>query len=67
VSIPGAGLHPIKPHDKRPLKRRLSDANFRKRLPPEPVATEKRRFFRTWIRVIKKEKADDLRKRVEAM
>ncbi len=66
ASIPGAGLHPIRPDGKPALKRRLSDADFRKQLPPEPQATEKRRFFRTWIRVIPKAKADDLRKRLEA-
>ncbi len=65
ASIPGSGLYPIKPHDKPPLRRQLSDPNFRKQLPPEPEAKEKRRFFRTWIRVIPKAKADDLRKRLK--
>jgi hypothetical protein len=65
VSIPEAGLYPIRAEGRPALKRQLSDPNFRKQLPPEPVATEKRRFFRTWIRVIPKAKADDLRKRVK--
>jgi hypothetical protein len=64
ASIPGAGLQAIRPDGKPVLKRRLSDPNFRKQLPPEPEATEKRRFFRTWIRVIPKAKADDLRRRL---
>jgi hypothetical protein len=64
ASIPDAGTHPIKPEGKPPLKRQLSDPDFRKLLPPEPEATEKRRFFRTWVRVIPKAKADDLRKRL---
>ena len=55
---------PIKPADKPPLKRRMSDANFRKRLPPAPAATEKRCFFRTWVRAVKREKVADLRKRL---
>jgi hypothetical protein len=65
ASIPESGLNPIKPLGKPPLKRRLSDPDFRKQLPPEPEATEKRRFFRTWIRVIPKAKADDLRRRLK--
>ena len=66
ASIPKAPQQPITPKNKRPLKRRLSQPDFRKLLPPEPIATEKRRFFRTWIRVISKTKADDLRRRLAA-
>jgi hypothetical protein len=62
ASIPEAGLYPIKPPGKPPLKRQLSDPDFRKQLPPEPEAIEKRRFFRTWVRVIPKAKAKLLEK-----
>lgn len=65
ASIPESGLYPIRPEGKPALKRQLSDPNFRRQLPPEPEAKERRRFFRTWIRVITKAKADDLRKRLK--
>jgi len=41
ASIPGSDLYPIKPNGKPPLKRRLSDADFRKTLPPAPAENEK--------------------------
>lgn len=73
ASIPGmwgaAGEtheYPIRPKSKPPLKRTLSNPDFRKRLPPEPAAHVKRRFFRTWIRVIPKAMADELPRRLEA-
>jgi len=55
---------PIKATDKPPLKRRLSNPDFRKQLPPAPEDKEKRCFFRSWVRVVKKEKVADLRKRI---
>jgi hypothetical protein len=64
ASIPVSGPSDIRGAGKPVLKRRLSNADFRKTLPPEPVATEKRRFFRTWVRAIKTAKADDLHRRV---
>jgi len=64
ASIPGTDLSPIKPNWKPPLKRRLSDADFRKTLPPAPAETEKRRFFRTWIRAVKTSKVEDLNRRL---
>lgn len=65
ASIPKSGKAKIRPKDKPPLKRRLSNAKFRKTLPPEPAPDEKRRFFRTWVRVVPASKADDLRRRVD--
>ena len=64
ASIPMSGLQTIKPANRPPLKRRLSDADFRKKLPPALAATEKRRFFRTWIRAVKTSKAKDLHSRL---
>ncbi|HUA44771.1 MAG TPA: hypothetical protein VMA77_06070 [Solirubrobacteraceae bacterium] len=64
ASIPGSDPHPIRPTGKPPLKRRLSDADFRKTLPPAPADTEKRRFFRTWIRAVKTTKVEELNRRL---
>src|SRR5205823_11664751 len=58
ASIPDPGgpiLSPIRPEGKPPLKRQLSAPDFRVHLPPAPAATETRCFFRTWIRVVKKD------------
>jgi hypothetical protein len=65
ASIPKAGPYPVKPTGKPALKRRLSQPDFRKQLGPAPGENEKRRFFRTWVRVIPKTKADDLRQALE--
>ena len=65
ASIPKAGEHPVKPRGRPALKRRLSQPDFRKQLGPAPGENEKRRFFRTWVRVIPKAKADALRKALE--
>lgn len=65
VSIPKSGKKTIRPKNKPPLKRRLSNPDFRRTLPPEPEPGEKRRFFRTWVRVVPTSKAQDLRRRVE--
>ena len=63
ASIPqmGGKVIPVRPTDDPPLKRRLSQADFRKLLPPAPGENEKRRFFRTWVRAIPEAKAADLR------
>lgn len=67
ASIPGSKSQPaIRPSGKRPLKRRLSNADFRKTLPPAPAPDEKRRFFRTWVRIVPKDMADELPRRLEA-
>jgi len=67
ASIPGSKEQPaIKPAGKRPLKRRLSNADFRKTLPAAPAPDEKRRFFRTWVRVVPKDMADELPRRLQA-
>lgn len=67
ASIPGSKTQPaIKPSGKRPLKRRLSNADFRKTIPPAPAPDEKRRFFRTWVRVVPKDMADELPRRLAA-
>jgi hypothetical protein len=58
-------VQPVQPKGKPPLKRRLSDADFRKLLPPPPGKEEKRCFFRSWVRVVPKEKVADLRKRLK--
>lgn len=60
ASIPNAPLVPINP-GRPPLRRRLSDPNFRKTLPPEPPQGDRRAFFRTWVRVVPEEKAKALR------
>jgi hypothetical protein len=65
ASIPKSGKSKIRPKNRPPLKRRLSNADFRKTLPPEPAADEKRRFFRTWVRVVPASKAEDLHRRVD--
>jgi hypothetical protein len=64
ASIPKAGTSPLKPDERPPLKRRLSDANFRKQMPPPLPENDPRRFFRTWVRAIPAAKAEDLRKRL---
>jgi hypothetical protein len=45
-----------------PLKRKLSDPDFRKTLPQAPSKNDNRSFFRTWVRVIPAEKAELLLK-----
>jgi hypothetical protein len=64
ASIPKAGTSPLKPDEMPPLKRRLSQANFRKQMPPPLGENEPRRFFRTWVRAIPQAKAENLRKRL---
>ena len=66
VSIPDSPQYPIKPTGRRPLKRQMSDPDFRRTLPPAPEAHAKRRFFRTWVRVITKDMADELPRRLLA-
>lgn len=62
ASIPKTGgTVPINP-GRPPLKRQLSNPDFRKTLPPAPPETEKRAFFRTWVRAVPEEKAKLLRK-----
>lgn len=71
ASIPGVGVgvsaheSPVAP-GRRKLKRTLSTTDFRKTLPPEPAAHVKRRFFRTWVRAIPKDMADELPRRLRA-
>jgi hypothetical protein len=66
ASIPKAStLSPVRPTDKPPLKRRLSQGDFRKQLPAAPAVNEKRRFFRTWVRIVPAKKANELRRALE--
>ncbi|MGN6168883.1 MAG: hypothetical protein ACTHQQ_12050 [Solirubrobacteraceae bacterium] len=62
ASIPGAGLSPIKPDTKRPLKRTASDANLTRNWPGQIPEDVPRRFIRSWVRAVPKSFADGLRK-----
>ncbi len=64
ASIPRSDPQPITRRGRPPLKRRLSNPDFRRTLPPAPEATEKRCFFRTWIRVVPAAKAENLHNRM---
>jgi hypothetical protein len=52
IQPPGGFLSPIKPEGAPPLRRQMSDPDFRKTMPPQIPSTHKRQFFRTWVRVV---------------
>ena len=61
ASIPKAGLSPVKPGHKPPLKRTASNAKLTKKWPEQLPDEVDRRFIRSWVRAVPKTFADSVR------
>ena len=61
ANIPGAGLTPIKPKGRPPLKRQASNADLTRDLPDQLPEDVPRRFLRCWVRAVPEDLAAKLR------